>query len=51
MSKPVKTKHALSVSFTTTDEKRKSRELLAAIREAVAKAVGVEKVVVKTVTE
>lgn len=51
MTKPNKVKHTFTVTFTTIDEKRKARELHGALREAIAGAAGVEKVVVKAVKD
>jgi hypothetical protein len=51
MAKANKVKHAFDLSFTLIDDKRKPREIQTAIREAVADAVGVEKVVVKSVKD
>lgn len=51
MAKANKVKHVFTVSFTTIDDARKPRELQSALRDAIAKAAGVEKAVVKSVKD
>lgn len=51
MAKANKVKHVFTVSFTTIDDARKPRELQSALRDAIAKAAGVEKAIVKSVKD
>lgn len=50
-TKSNKVKHTFTVSFTSIDETRKPRELQNALREAIADAASVDKVVIKAVKD